>query len=707
MWSSVDFKDNQPILDVLEGQGQGSILALLDEECRLQNGSDETFVQKLRQSGKRATVATADGVSVEVLTFPKRTHEAKFILRHYAGYVDYSAENFREKNKDAVHPQLLELLQQAGRGFVSNLFTTTSPAGSSDKKGSPSRQRRGGSKIATLGSSFKEQLTSLVATINSTTVHYVRCIKPNPDKSTTKFDPAGVASQLRCQGILEAIRISRAAYPNRLRHAQLLQRYALCMHDASVRKDGATERAFEWAGDDLSGATNLLEVLLDSGGNYQVGKTKCFMKRSAMEKLEASRSRVLGWFCVRIQAETRCWLGRQTYARIRRSATLIQRVSRGMLARVRVRQERAAIVLQSVMRGAAAVQQRTRAMSGFLALQSLVRGAFARQAVMLLRRNVAATCIQASYLRWMGVRQFAHKREAATIIQREARRRIYLRRYLDMRDEAREEASMFGQLAKLKNQLHAESERRAQAEAENERLRQQQPGQQRSGGIQESVASLSPAATSPSPSQQAHTISQSSHTAAPGLRTPVAGVAMAPLPSSATSSLSGGGSSPAGWLEGIGGILGSGSGAKTSSYSEDEIEAIDRERMMLKRKLSTEARNMQRIVDEKDKKIKELQRRELRASRKSAQETGVLHEERKKNAQLQNDLRKEIELARSAPFLLFTLISPGSDPFLRLRLVAQRPKARDGHNFGKQVRIILPRSIPTKCRPRADTYRGA
>lgn len=276
VWSSVDFKDNQPILDVLEGQG--SILALLDEECRLQNGSDETFVEKLKQSGKRATVATADGVSVtEVLTFPKRTHEAKFILRHYAGYVDYSAENFREKNKDAVHPQLLELLQQTGNGFVSTLFTTASPAGSSDK-GSPSRQRRGGSKMTTLGSSFKEQLTSLVSTINSTTVHYVRCIKPNPDKSTTKFDLAGVSSQLRCQGILEAIRISRAAYPNRLRHAQLLQRYALCMHDASVRKDdtkmerGALEHG--WAGDDdLSGATKLLAALeLDPslpGGNYQ------------------------------------------------------------------------------------------------------------------------------------------------------------------------------------------------------------------------------------------------------------------------------------------------------------------------------------------------------------------------------------------------------------------------------------------------------
>ena len=80
-------------------------------------------------------------------------------------------------------------------------------------------------------------------------------------------------------------------------------------------------------------------------------------------------------------------------------------------------------------------------------------------------------------------------------------------------------------------------------------------------------------------------------------------------------------------------------GAKASSYSESEIEVIETERMMLKKKLSTEARKAQKVIDEKDRKIKALQKRDLHASRKSAQETGMLHEERKKSAKLQADLR--------------------------------------------------------------------
>jgi myosin-5 len=62
-------------------------------------------------------------------------------------------------------------------------------------------------------------------TINETGVHYVRCIKPNLNKSPEEFNVQGVNDQLRCQGILEAIRIARAAYPNRLPHYELTVRY--------------------------------------------------------------------------------------------------------------------------------------------------------------------------------------------------------------------------------------------------------------------------------------------------------------------------------------------------------------------------------------------------------------------------------------------------------------------------------------------------
>lgn len=639
-WNPVDFQDNQPILDAIEGQG--SLLALLDEECRLQSGSDDTFVQKLRQAGKRGTVATGEGNPVEVLTFPKRTQEPSFILRHYAGFVTYSAENFRDKNKDAVHPQLLELLKQSST-FVSSLFPTSSTASTSD--GGRAGNLRGGSKMLTLGSSFKGQLTSLVATINSTTVHYVRCIKPNFEKTPDKFDLAGVSSQLRCQGILEAIRISRAAYPNRLLHVQLLQRYSLCVYDVALRKDTESTPAgtFKREGDSLAAATDLLASLkLDPslpGGNYQMGKTKCFMKRSAMEKLEAARSRVVARFCVRIQADTRAWLGRRKYTTILRSSALVIRVGRGMLARARARQERAAIVIQAAVRCTLSMQQRARTIAGVVALQAVVRGIDARRTVVALRRDMAATLIQASYLGWAGAARFARQRAAAVVIQREARRLIHVVSYRSMRDEAREEASLYGQIAKLKNQLHAECERRAQVEAENDLLKKQL-------GNHESTRVSSPAVTNSALGEQRSADENRSFTSPSSARAraPVAGVAV----ESASTPSSWAGGSPAGWTS-LGGILSG--GAKASAYSASEIESIDRERMLLKKKLATEVTNSRRIIDEKEKKIKALQQRDLRASRKSAQETGMLHEERKRSAKLQDELR----FAESTPNLLHCL----------------------------------------------------
>jgi hypothetical protein len=57
-------------------------------------------------------------------------------------------------------------------------------------------------------------------------------------KGTRVITPPGVHEQLRCQGILEAIRIARAAYPNRLVHRQIIARYAICLRDTVLAKSG-------------------------------------------------------------------------------------------------------------------------------------------------------------------------------------------------------------------------------------------------------------------------------------------------------------------------------------------------------------------------------------------------------------------------------------------------------------------------------------
>lgn len=66
-----------------------------------------------------------------------------------------------------------------------------------------------------VGSQFRESLNLLMLTLNSTTPHYVRCIKPNDDKMAFTFDPTRAIQQLRACGVLETVRISAAGYPSR------------------------------------------------------------------------------------------------------------------------------------------------------------------------------------------------------------------------------------------------------------------------------------------------------------------------------------------------------------------------------------------------------------------------------------------------------------------------------------------------------------
>eukprot|EP01052_Picozoa_sp_SAG31_P042824 SAG31_NODE_6926_length_1847_cov_1.359268_1_plen_330_part_00 len=87
-WKRVDFKDNGPILEVLEGPV--AMLSLLEEEARIQRGTDGNFVDKLRPlAGRAPRVRTVIGGQPEAVLWFDRRDSMKFMLRHYAGPVAY------------------------------------------------------------------------------------------------------------------------------------------------------------------------------------------------------------------------------------------------------------------------------------------------------------------------------------------------------------------------------------------------------------------------------------------------------------------------------------------------------------------------------------------------------------------------------------------------------------------------------------------
>jgi len=60
--------------------------------------------------------------------------------------------------------------------------------------------------------------------LESTTPHFICCIKPNAKKLPGIYDNELVLPQLRCCGLLEAVRISRAGYPTRINHQDFSRR---------------------------------------------------------------------------------------------------------------------------------------------------------------------------------------------------------------------------------------------------------------------------------------------------------------------------------------------------------------------------------------------------------------------------------------------------------------------------------------------------
>ena len=117
---------------------QPGLLHLLDEECALQKGSDEQFAQKVREKhgGQPYFVApkrVADGAGDARLCFT---------VKHYAGDVTYLSVGFREKNKDALHPDLTAVMQGSTSLLTRKLFPAAGQEGGEGGAGVAVGRRR-------------------------------------------------------------------------------------------------------------------------------------------------------------------------------------------------------------------------------------------------------------------------------------------------------------------------------------------------------------------------------------------------------------------------------------------------------------------------------------------------------------------------------------------------------------------------------------
>jgi len=373
-WSYIDFIDNQDILDVIERRANG-IISLLDESCMLASTTDEQFVQKLYS-----------GLKEEPRFSKPKFSQSAFSLSHYAGQVTYESESFLDKNKDFVVQQHEELLSKSERPMVAEMFVYPND---------PSSNRNTSStKLSSVSARFKSQLGELMAKLNVTEPHFIRCIKPNSASKPSNFESSNVLHQLRCGGVLEAVRISCAGYPSRKPIEMFLARFGLLApQTASLYFEGREREALEGilAAADVQG--------------WQIGKTKVFLRAGQMAVLDVLRQHKLNAAAIEIQRRARAFVKRKQFQDLRSAAIKVAAMARGMFARKRarkMRQELAAVRIQSAFRAIRARTQFERTKVATVKLQAIVRGSRARQLLretraMEVKTKDAATKIQSSW----------------------------------------------------------------------------------------------------------------------------------------------------------------------------------------------------------------------------------------------------------------------------------------------------------------------
>ncbi|KAK4397650.1 Myosin-15 [Sesamum angolense] len=300
-WSYIEFIDNQDVLDLIEKKPIG-IIALLDEACMFPKSTHETFSNKLFQNFRAHP-------RLEKAKFS----ETDFTISHYAGKVNYQTETFLDKNRDYVVVEHCNLLASSRCRFISGLFPPL-----------PEESSRSSYKFSSVASRFKQQLQALMETLSSTEPHYIRCVKPNSLNRPQRFENQSILHQLRCGGVLEAVRISLAGYPTRKTYHEFVDRFGIIALDIM---DGSY--------DDKTMTEKILQRL--KLGNFQVsipllqlGKTKVFLRAGQIAILDSRRAEVLDSAAKCIQGRLRTYLARREYVTMRIAAISLQACCRAL-----------------------------------------------------------------------------------------------------------------------------------------------------------------------------------------------------------------------------------------------------------------------------------------------------------------------------------------------------------------------------------------
>nr|XP_054595514.1 unconventional myosin-VIIa [Nothobranchius furzeri] len=297
-WQHIEFTDNQDALDMIAIKPM-NIISLIDEESKFPKGTDTTMLNKLNFQHK---------LNPNYIP-PKNNYETQFGIQHFAGVVFYETRGFLEKNRDTLYGDIIQLVHSSKNKFIKQIFQADVAMGAETRKRSP-----------TLSSQFKRSLELLMRTLGVCQPFFVRCIKPNEYKKPMLFDRELCVRQLRYSGMMETIRIRRAGYPIRYTFVEFVDRYRVLMPGVKPA----------YKQEDLRGTCQrIAEAVLGRDDDWQMGKTKIFLKDHHDMLLEIERDKAITDKVILIQKVVRGFKDRSNFLKLRKSAMLVQKTWRG------------------------------------------------------------------------------------------------------------------------------------------------------------------------------------------------------------------------------------------------------------------------------------------------------------------------------------------------------------------------------------------
>uniref|UniRef100_A0A1I7YKF9 Myosin motor domain-containing protein n=1 Tax=Steinernema glaseri TaxID=37863 RepID=A0A1I7YKF9_9BILA len=304
-WTKVAYFNNKVICDLVEHPRTG-ILSVLDEACYNVGAiSDAVFLDEM----DRKLAGAGHYTSRKLRTTEKSLRfQEDFRITHYAGDVTYSVRGFIDKNKDTLFQDLKRLLYSSESPLLKEMFPDGAKSIHEVNKRPP-----------TAGTLFKNSMSELVKQLASKEPHYIRCVKPNENKSSREFDLERVEHQVRYLGLLENVRVRRAGFAYRMGYERFVQRYKLTCDETWPNPRFGSPRD----------NTKLILRRLGLLDDCEMGRSKVFMRSpQSLFALEEARQAKMNYVVVFLQKMVRAYRARQYYKQLKAVYAIMNRYRR-------------------------------------------------------------------------------------------------------------------------------------------------------------------------------------------------------------------------------------------------------------------------------------------------------------------------------------------------------------------------------------------